>query len=162
MIVDVRLIAPERDRNGNSLTANRIFFNHDDPIANESYLQSVTIEYVEGHLPRSNTPIWLYSIVSSSNKFIVCTRILLATSQISTQDTKQTYTVRQGAIALRDGSFIAIGVEDANAQIVATNGGNLVYLDMNEQSTSLSRYEPTPFQVTDDNVGAHLQYTLWM
>ncbi|CAF1595259.1 unnamed protein product [Rotaria magnacalcarata] len=81
----------DRTLNGESFSANKLFFNLGDSMTANGYVRTVTIQYAQGHSPSSTARIWIYAIVPVAGSYSVCSSYPIPTSQISTTQLIQTY-----------------------------------------------------------------------
>jgi hypothetical protein len=123
--------------NGGMLAPNNTFFNLNDSVTLNGFIQTVTVQYAETKLPSATARVWIYGIVPILGGYIGCSKYLIPSTQISTSEPIQTYTIPNGTINVLNGTLIGIGIQDTSAYLAASSNRVALSVGMADLSGSM-------------------------
>ena len=150
----------DRNLTGNSFAPNNTFFNLNDSSPTNGFIQSVTIQYRVSRLPNINARLWIYAIIPIPGGFLICSQYPIPSSQISTSQSIQTYTLPNNTIYLAEKTYIGIGIQDTTASIATTFGSVALRTNNANLSSNIGSREARYFWPDDTQTGVKLSYTI--
>ncbi|CAF4085420.1 unnamed protein product [Rotaria sp. Silwood2] len=149
-----------RALNGGTLPVNKLFFNLEDPMTTNGYVQTIQIQYGQGQYPSPTARIWIYGVVPLAGSYIVCSQYAIPRSQISTSQANQTYRIPSNAINVFNGAYVGMGIQDSKAAVATTNNGFALHVNGADQTTNVASRDPLYFQLDRNRIGVKLTYTI--
>lgn len=156
----VKVQLPPRSLTGQSWSHKYLFFNRDDPILIDSYLKTITIQYATRGIPSPTARIYIYTLLQTTDGFLICNSVEIPSVQISTDSVIQNYTIDDGVMKLVKGSHIGVLIDDLRASVAMTSGGHLMYGNVGADRGADLVGGSLKFQTADPKIGVSLAYTV--
>ena len=145
---------------GGYFAPNNVFFNLNDASNMSGYVLSVTVQYDQARLPTSSARAWIYGIVPIPGGFKACSQYMVPSSQISTLQAVQTYTVPANTINVFNGAYVGVGIQDTSASIGTVYSGVGMCLGGANLTTAILQNQAIYFRPDDSLFGVKLSYTV--
>ena len=145
---------------GGFFAPNNVFFNLNDASNVTGYVRSVTVQYDQARLPTSSARVWIYGIVPIPGGFKACSQYMVPSSQISTVQALQTYTIPASAINVFNGAHVAVGIQDTSASIGTVYSGVGMCLGGANLTSAILQNQAMYFRPDDSLFGVKLSYTV--
>ena len=145
---------------GGYFAPNNVFFNLNDASTVSGYVLSVTVQYDQARLPTSSARAWIYGIVPIPGGFKACSQYMVPSSQISTLQAVQTYTIPTNTINVFSGAYVGVGIQDTSASIGTVYSGVGMCLGGPNLTSAILQNQAMYFRPDESLFGVKLSYTV--